>query len=394
MIDKSIHVLLLDGHTVQAYSVSKALKENGVYVTVFSERRFSYGYASKYPDEKIICPSLKKSPEKFLEFLLEYLRNIKVDLVLPLFDDSADLLNKNRDVVFNTNNTRICLPPQKQYELSRNKNELMRFCRENKIPHPHTVTINRYNYTEAAKKVGFPSLIKPASSSGAVGIYYVNTPEELSDYFSKTNDQDELSLQSFVNHSGYYFSSMIFRSNDGNFSDVVIAKIIRYFPTKGGTSSYNETVYYPEIEKISMDILNKLNWSGFANIDFIIDKQTEEPKLIEINPRIPACIHSAFVSGVNFPLIIVSDVLGNGIPSQKYSPNKATRYLAMDFLWFFFSKKRFKAQPSWFKFFGKNLNYQDGSWRDPFTMFAGIVMGIEKYLNPSLRKSKLSSTKN
>lgn len=90
--------------------------------------------------------------------------------------------------------------------------------------------------------------------------------------------------------------------------------------------------------------------------------------------------------------MIVYDTLNMGIVEQKLLTDRKIRYFALDLLWFLFSKNRFKTQPFWFKFFDKNLYYQDGSWNDPLPMFAGAIMGFNKYLNPSFRKSKFINT--
>ena len=58
-------------------------------------------------------------------------------------------------------------------------------------------------------------------------------------------------------------------------------------------------------------------------------------------------------------------------------------------MWFLFSKDRFRFRPSWFKLFGKNVFYQDGSLKDPFPMIMGCVAGVLKYMRPQFRKSKL-----
>ena len=42
-----------------------------------------------------------------------------------------------------------------------------------------------------------------------------------------------------------------------------------------------------------------------------------------------------------------------------------------------------------FIFFGKDIFYQDGSFKDPLPMIMGFISGVLKYLNPQFRKSKL-----
>lgn len=238
-------------------------------------------------------------------------------------------------------------------------------------------------------KVGFPSLIKPVSSSGAKGIVHLHSVIELENTYAKIQKQYGAAiLQSYINHDGYYFNAMLFRDKCGIFSKTVVIRIMRYFPVKGGTGSYSETVENPEIERLCKDILMKLDWYGFADFDIITDKFTHKPYLIEINPRIPACIHAAFVSGVNFPLMIINDALGIAVPTTEYHREIKVRYMGMDVLWFVFSRERFRSKPSWFKFWDKDLYYQDGC-NEFLPMIAGFLMGIKKYMKKEFRQAKL-----
>lgn len=387
-----IRVLLLDGHTVQAYSTIKALHNTGIYVTVFCEKRISYGYASRFADARIKCPALKNNSGVFWNFLRSYLEKHPHHVLIPLFDESADFVNTNRKAL-EALGIKVALADKKRYELVRNKASMMAFCKKNKIPHPASVKLSADNLEKAAAKLGFPSLIKPVVSSGALGIVYLNSLNDLVKNFAETSKRyGDAMLQTFINHSGYYYNAMLFRNHENVFSTTIILKINRYFPTKGGTGSYSETVEHKEIEKLCKETLERLNWTGFADIDFMVDKDTQVPNLIEINPRIPACIHAALVSGINFPQIIVYDALGKQMPEQQFIAHKKIRFMAMDVLWFLYNKNRLKARPGWFNFFGKNLYYQDGSWNDPLTMIAGMIMGFKKYLNASFRHAKLTNT--
>jgi len=83
------------------------------------------------------------------------------------------------------------------------------------------------------------------------------------------------------------------------------------------------------------------------------------------------------------------------VTSYKSATGVVMRQLALDVMWFLYSsnKERFSADPSWFKFYGKNIIYQDGQWSDPFPMFAGFLSGFMKFINPSFRKSKFTMNK-
>jgi predicted ATP-grasp superfamily ATP-dependent carboligase len=120
------------------------------------------------------------------------------------------------------------------------------------------------------------------------------------------------------------------------------------------------------------------------------EAESGDYKIIEINPRTPASLKASLASGVDFPAIILYDTLGHPVPKFKYEPGKILRYMGLDVMWFLFSPDRFRIRPSWFKFFGRNIYYEDGTWSDPLPMLAGCFAGVIKYLNPKFRKSKLN----
>ena len=71
-----------------------------------------------------------------------------------------------------------------------------------------------------------------------------------------------------------------------------------------------------------------------------------------------------------------------------YAPGKQLRFLGLDIAWFIASPNRFKAHPSWFKFFNKDLYYQEGGHEDWRAMVFSIWCGIRKQLSPSFRRAK------
>lgn len=185
---------------------------------------------------------------------------------------------------------------------------------------------------------------------------------------------------------------MLFRRYDGKTVASTVIKIRRFFPLKGGTSCYSETVEHPFLVEQCERCLDKLNWHGFADFDILEDKRTHELKIIEINPRVPSSLQASFAAGVNFAKIFVDEYLGNGaelFDMTKYKSGQQVRWFGLDVMWFLFSPERFKFKPSWFKFFGKDVSYHDGAWNDPLPMIAGCLQGIMKYLDPNFRKAKL-----
>ena len=84
-----------------------------------------------------------------------------------------------------------------------------------------------------------------------------------------------------------------------------VLKIMRYFPLKGGTSCYCETIRHDALMRICARVLDELQWVGFADFDIMEEKDTGELKIIEINPR--NLISYIFLSphAVTIPVIFV-----------------------------------------------------------------------------------------
>ena len=168
-----------------------------------------------------------------------------------------------------------------------------------------------------------------------------------------------------------------------------IIKIRRFFPLKGGSSCYCETVEHEYLLNQCKEVLEKLNWVGFADFDVLEDVRSHELMIIEINPRVPSSFQAAFAAEVDFGKVFVADEFGEKVPTFDYKIGKQVRWMGLDVMWFAFSKERLKFKPSWFKFFGKTVSYHDGAWTDPLPMLVGMFAGVAKYMNPEFRKSKL-----
>ena len=103
----------------------------------------------------------------------------------------------------------------------------------------------------------------------------------------------------------------------------------------------------------------------------------------------PSSLQGSVAAGVDFGKVFVADLFGGILPKFEYKEGQQVRWMGLDVMWFIFSPNRFKFKPSWFRFFGKNVSYHDGSWDNPLPMLAGCLAGFLKYLDPEVRKAKL-----
>lgn len=386
-------ILLLDGEGVQVVCMARELNKLGCEVSALCAQKVSSGYATKYLHHRYKSPDVHQQEVAFKIYFYEHLREHKYNLIIPMGDASAYFLSREKETVEHQYNIPCAVETYTTFELANDKQKLMEVCEKYDIVHPKTRELTIETMDCVAEHVGFPAMIKPNLSAGAKGIVKVESKEELREKFSSiAKTFGQCTLQQFVEQPDYYYNVMLFRKRDGQTAASTVIKIRRYFPLKGGTSCYSETVDHPFLVEQCERCLDKLNWHGFADFDVLEDKATGELKIIEINPRVPSSLQASFAAGVNFAQIFVDEYLGNGAEvfnMVNYKTGQQVRWFGLDVMWFLMSSQRFSFKPSWFRFWGKNVSFHDGSWRDPLPMIAGSLQGVVKYLDPNFRKAKL-----
>lgn len=383
-------ILLLSGEGVQVVALAKAFHKNGVIVSALCESKLSSGYCTRWLDHRFIAPSIVSDYEAFKVFFYDHITNHEYDAIIPTADESAELLSKEKPYIEANYNIKCAIPDYKCYIIASDKHNLMSLCKLLNVGHPKTSAVNLYNIEEAVKYVGFPALIKPDFSAGARGIKKVESVEDIKKQLPNiVKTYGGCSLQQYIIQPDYYYNVMIYRDSNGKITGNTTIKIRRFFPLGGGTSCYSETVENPILLNQCVNVLDSLNWNGFADFDVLEDSINKDYKIIEINPRVPSSLQAAFAAGVDFAECYIKDLFGGEVAKHEYKIGMEVRWFGLDVMWFLMSPNRFSFKPSWFKFIGKNVSYHDGAWNDPLPMIAGCLEGIKKYLNPDFRKAKL-----
>ena len=91
---------------------------------------------------------------------------------------------------------------------------------------------------------------------------------------------------------------------------------------------------------------------------------------------------------MNWAEVIINGYLNKPQKEYSYKEGVALRHLGFDVLWFIKSPKRFSAKPSWFKFWGKKVSYQDFDFCDQKPFWFGTFNNVKKLFNPEFKKDK------
>ena len=386
------NVLLL-GSGTQAFAILKSLHRSGNRIVMLISETGNYADMSKYVDEKILTQFSDKSSD-YLELVKTIITDKKIDVIIPMGDALAEFLCRNREELMQLSHFKM--PTLENFMKGYDKNLLMSLCREKGYPHPLTIDLSKTAYDDKSSFVDFPypGILKPNCTTGGRGMCIINNYEDLLQTYPRIKaEYGECHLQQFIREGGSQVKLQLYVNEQGDLLYSSVMEKVRWYPVKGGSSCCSVSVQKPKMVEICHNILKDIHWIGFADFDTIGNPDTGELLIMEINPRLPACIGAAINAGIDWGQIIVDDYLDKPQKQYQFKEGIALRHLGFDILWFLKSPNRFKTKPCWFKFFGKKVYYQDFHFLDQKPFWVGTYHNIKKLFNPEFKKAKSGTSK-
>jgi predicted ATP-grasp superfamily ATP-dependent carboligase len=180
----------------------------------------------------------------------------------------------------------------------------------------------------------FPIVVKPSRSViGTDGhrhkgnVAYADTPQALRSILTATGPRaGSLLLQQRIEGPGLGVFLLRWRGE-------VLAKFahrrIREKPPSGGVSVCCESVALPPgLLRQATSLLEALDWSGIAMVEFKHDTRSGRDYLMEINPRFWGSLQLAIDSGVDFPWLLLQAALGRSVaPANQWRVGLRSRWV-------------------------------------------------------------------
>ncbi|MBO7539827.1 MAG: ATP-grasp domain-containing protein [Prevotella sp.] len=342
-----IRVLVTDGDGKQPLATVRGLKELGCHVTVLCGSKEDTLYYSNKPDEKILNSVMHNKDAATLEFLLSLVSSGHYDVLMPVAEAFTDFVTKNEDAL--KKYVKLACAPREVYIKASNKqitfDEAMRLG----VPCPHTRRSDQ-DIDDFLKKAKFPIIIKPRTGSGSIGFHKFNSEAEFRERLADQSfELDSYVVQEFVEFE-HRIGTLLFIDKKGNVCTSYATDVLRWFPLDAGNALLIKTTDAPELIQCMGDLLKALGWQGFAAACFMIEKKTGQPKLLEINGRIPSSVKLGYMCGFNIARQMLEMVYDEEV--TRYPANtqfdKYLRHFDTDIAWFIHSPNRFKTKPSWF----------------------------------------------
>lgn len=328
--------IVIDGH-VQGLAITRSLGENGIPIIVIDKNNCIARY-SKFCIQYFKCPEYL-SPE-FIPFLtsLAQEHNLIGWTLFPCNDHIVLKISKNLKKLKKI--YKIITPSYEIINNIYNKKELLNIAENIGLKIPKTYYPKDFDLTNFDIK--FPVIIKGIES---LNFYkkmkkkriFINNLDELKKnlvQISKRIPLEKTKIQEIINNNrNHNIVSFTSFSLNGKIKSFWIGEKIREHPTKFGTGTYCKSIIEPTLYHRSQILLEKLNYTGVSEIEYIKDKIDNEYKIIEINPRTWLWISLAKRCGIDYPLMIYNYL--NNIENnykKKYSSNVCWIHLWTDLL--------------------------------------------------------------
>ena len=369
---KGTKVLVLNGASRQVLGVLEDLHSLGCHVTTLNHSKLNNGYASRYPDKKLLCAP---NGDQYRQ-ILDLVSTGEYDVVLPLADVSMDPCTAHCEEL--SRYARLPVPPREVFMRAFDKQNTMCICMDNGIPCPLTKRDGE-DLDAFIGKVGFPFIIKPRVANGSKGLKIIRDREQLDKLLADPDFHPEQQvIQEFIPQTGTQYNVHCFFDADSTPSTVLVTEKNRWFPVSGGASCMCRTAQNEQVRADSERLLKAAGWVSYCEIEFIIDPRDGIGKVMEINGRASASIKIMHLAGINVARQMLELAFGEKV-STFPAPRDDIRMrcLMTDILWLLKAPDRFTRKPCWFS----PVRTHDVifSLKDPLPAFAFILFSIPRY---------------
>lgn len=264
-------------------------------------------YSLKQADYWTVCPPIYSG--EYVNFLLQYCIDSKVDILISLFDIDLPVLAKHKHK-FEDIGVKVIVSDESVIQLCNDKWLTFKFLEEKNIPTPLTF-LELEHAKEALNNqiLSFPVVVKPRWGMGSIGIFIADTFEELDVFYKKTKREILNSYLKFESEEDLDKSVLIQQAiKGGEFGAEVLndlsGKYVNTFQKqksemRAGETDQAVTIENDEITNIAIRLSRELQHVGILDVDIL--KEGESFYVLELNARFGGQYPFSHLAGANVP---------------------------------------------------------------------------------------------
>lgn len=301
----SASIVLLANRAPGCVAGVRSLGRRGIHTTVASEDLADPARASRYIDETVVVADPFVDVEEYKSDLLSLANRPGVRAIVPFREVDVYALSRYRAEF--DDHVATLWPAFDTLRRVHDRMRLVEAGAEAGVPVPRTKLLGEVDDWDR-------ELIVKARYALLAGEYADELPSDTirevgrTRYLEPGREPDRAAIREAMGHTpivqeyvpGPEYS---FRALYDHGDPVVTSQIrqLRAFKYAGGASVCRSSVHVPELEEAGTALLDRLDWHGLAEVEFIEDARTGEFTLMEVNPRIWASISCDVAAGVDFP---------------------------------------------------------------------------------------------
>jgi predicted ATP-grasp superfamily ATP-dependent carboligase len=329
--------LVTDGDQRPALAIVRALGRRGLTVFAAAETARCLASASKYSARPVSYPSPGQDPNRFVDFLIDVIDRERIDVLLPVADDSTRAICRRQDEV--ARHCAIAVPPAQAFEAAADKSRIVQAAIRAGIPVPRTHFVtDGAGLPLVLGALEYPVVVKPFRSRLDVdgtcehaGVHYAGDERSLRELYARVRylaDYPSLIQQRIVGPGIGVFTLF----ERGRLVAEFAHRRLREKPPAGGVSVLRESIPVdPVLREHALRLLQPLGWHGVAMVEFKQDSRTGVPYLMEVNGRFWGSLQLAVDAGIDFPWL-ASELAQGRAPSRppEYTTGVRSRWLLGD----------------------------------------------------------------
>ncbi|MFZ2253452.1 MAG: ATP-grasp domain-containing protein [Minisyncoccia bacterium] len=318
--------IILDGQLKSALAAVRSLGRAGISVSVGAVRETGMALHSRHASAWFVYPSPYTDQEGFIREVKKEAKRLGDKPVVYAFSDATylSLYSHRKDLC---EYMTLIFPDEKSVEIAYDKAATYSLARVSGVPTMSTYTPESYEeIVRLSETLTYPAVLKTRRSvtwKDGVGIFgsasFVQDKEDLKNNFQELKEKlgEAPLVQDFL--LGEEYGVEMLAQNGEVYARVSHHRMRSLSPT-GGASVLKETLRESDLkntmETYAAKLAKVLAWSGPIMVEFKVDSDTREPRLMEINGRFWGSLPLSVSAGVDMPYLYFIQATKGTVPSS------------------------------------------------------------------------------
>lgn len=308
-------VFVLGANGCNSLNIARAFGRRGVSTYVFGDQSQPLDHIASRYVRYVRVPKISHNSDKLAMQILHYAENFDEKPVMFPVNDSAVFYSSQYRYLFDSV-VHLPFSPWGVISILLDKGKFHSLLDHMGIPEPFTIIPNNINEAViAARKIGYPCIIKPAFSPEFSRLFlskclYIREEIELRCYWKRARQLNtSLMLQEII-PGGHIEGWMGYYDSNSKLKAYCPYIKKRQFPVDFGVGTFFSIKHNEQLKDIADQLLRGIGYHGLVDVEFKFDPRDSVWKMIEINARSCMLNSLADLYGVQLEYVAYNDSMG------------------------------------------------------------------------------------